>query len=106
MQYIKKLKVCYLFELTDLLMPEQNWPGSPGTDVVTIWSNTDESVQWRDEEEQNIVRKQALYHTVVQPNRGGAGLFDSVVYLKALQTSTHILSLKFKKDKWLILFTT
>lgn len=43
------------------------------------------------------MRKQALYHTVVEPNRGGAGLSDSVVHLKALQTSTQILSLKLKK---------
>lgn len=49
-----------------------------------------------DAEKQRVLKKQALCHTVAEPNRAGAGLSGSVAHLTGLQTNTQTPLLKGK----------
>lgn len=50
-----------------------------------------------DEEEQRVLKKQALCHTAAEPNRVGAVLSDSAAHPKELQTNTQRPLLKERK---------
>lgn len=52
-----------------------------------------------DEEEQRVLKKQALCHTAAEPNRVGAVLSDSAAHPKELQTNTQRPLLKERKKE-------